>query len=716
MHTRKHRTAKVVPLALILAALLTAGSMTSCGGPGSDLPLLDNETVTGGTNGTADPSQTEDSSGLLVTPDTAPEAVTVEEAVTGGDTPTVKADTTVILTGDGASVEGAGVRVEGSVVTFTAAGTYFVTGQLTDGQLVVDTEDKEKVKLVLNGVSVSCSTGPAVYVKNSPKKTILYTEEGSINLLSDGSGYIVDDADQIEGEVYPNACVYACDDLKLDGAGTLQITGNADKGINTKDDLEIVGGTLIVQSVGTAVRGNDSVEMTGGSVTLTVTGEGDGLKSAQTEKDGKGYITISGGSLYITAIGDGISAATDLTVSGGSHVITTLDAGGKALSEATSSGNHMGRIGGDFGGGMMGGMMGGMNDGNSNKSSISAKGLKAEGTITFSGGKLTVTAVDDGIHANDTILLQNGEAYIRSGDDGVHADRYLVLSGGSYEIAQSYEGLEAAQITVSGGQTRITASDDGMNASNGSGGGMMGGIGGNMGGGDRPGGMGGNFGGGQKPGGNMGGDQKPGGDMGGETPPDLPEGETALAPDGGMMGGIDGFIDNGGSETEILEPLLTISGGYTIVNAAGDGIDSNGNIVMTGGTLLVFGPTDNGNGAIDYGDGNYSMTISGGTLLAVGSSGMAETADGDGQAVFACSFRSTISAGTLIGIKDADGKLICGYRLPKSISSVVFSSPALVVGDSYTLVQGGSAEADADGVIDLTTWTGYSDVGSLAAK
>lgn len=686
LHTRRKEddfmSTSARSMAVLLAALLVAGSLSACGKQ-DDLPLIDNST---GQTDTADGSVS--TGGSLVTPDTAPiETQPIEEAVRG-DYDASSATATVTLNGDSATAEGSGVRVSGSVVTFTAAGTYHITGQLTDGQLVVDTTDTEKVKLILDGVSIACSSGPAVYVRSSPKKTILYTAEGSVNLLSDGADYTVPDTEQVEGEVYPNACVYACDDLKLDGAGTLQITGNADKGINTKDDLEITGGSLTVRSVGTAVRGNDSVEMSGGTVTLTVTSEGDGLKSSQTEKDGKGYITISGGSLYITAIGDGISAATDLTVSGGSHVITTLDAGGKALAETSSSENQMGRIGGGFGGG---GMMGGMNDGNNNKPSISAKGLKATGTVTLSGGKLTITAVDDGIHANDTILLQNGEAYIRSGDDGAHADRYLVLSGGSYEIAQSYEGLEAAQITVSGGNTRITASDDGMNASNGSGGGMMGG----MGGGNRPGGS---FG-----GGGFGGGQKPGSNMGGETPPDLPDGESG-----------DELPDDSAAET--LEPLLTISGGYTIVNAAGDGIDSNGNIVMTGGTLLVFGPTDNGNGAIDYGDGNYSMTISGGTLLAVGSSGMAETADGDGQAVFACSFRSTISAGTLIGIKDADGKLICGYRLPKSISSVVFSSPELVAGNSYTLVQGGSAEADADGVLDLTTWTGYSDVGSLAAK
>ena len=189
---------------------------------------------------------------------------------------------------------------------------------------------------------------------------------------------------------------------------------------------------------------------------------------------------------------------------------------------------------------------------------------------------------------------------------------------------------------------------------------------------------------------------------------------------GGRPGGRSGENTDGqtagGTVTDTLTPLLTVSGGYTAVYASGDGIDSNGNIVMTGGTLLVFGPTDNGNGAIDYGDGNCSMTISGGTLLAVGSSGMAETATGSGQAVFDGAFRSSVAAGTLIGLCDADGSLLCGYRLTKVISSIVFSSAALTSGATYTLVQGGTAEADGDGVLDLSTWTGYSTLGSRAAE
>lgn len=227
---RGHHTGSGRAGVILLALALAAGSLAGCG-QRNDLPVIEN-----GTGGTGEYVRLPD--GSLVTPDTAPDAGEASVAQTGSyDAASVTA--VVTLTGDGATVSGSGVSISGSAVTFTSAGTYLISGDLADGQLIVDTADAEKVRLVLNGVSVACSTGPAVFVRSSPKKTVLYTAAGSVNLLSDGSGYTVEDAEQTEGEVYPNACVYACDDLRLDGEGTLRITGNADKGINTKDDLEI---------------------------------------------------------------------------------------------------------------------------------------------------------------------------------------------------------------------------------------------------------------------------------------------------------------------------------------------------------------------------------------------------------------------------------------------------------------------------------------------
>ena len=126
---------------------------------------------------------------------------------------------------------------------------------------------------------------------------------------------------------------------------------------------------------------------------------------------------------------------------------------------------------------------------------------------------------------------------LSSSDDGIHADNTLVISDGTIDITKCYEGLEAAAISINGGAISITASDDGINAADGS----------------------------------------------------------SSSEGGPRMGGGPGMGENSDSNCS-----LTINGGTVYVNAGGDGIDSNGYIVMTGGALVVDGPTDNGNGGLDY--------------------------------------------------------------------------------------------------------------------
>lgn len=657
---------------ICLALLLAASLLASCGSrgkDGADTQNTGNSSVTVEVGGSIPESFTGNVS-MTADPETAPEIKPATEPSAGDYTP---AGETVITLGDAAAVEGEGATAQGAVITITRAGTYLVSGRAADGQIIVDTADESKVTLLFNGASLTCQSGPAVFVKSAPKKVVISTVAGSVNLLSDGSGYIVPDEEQAEGEIYPNACIYSCEDLELIGDGELHITGNADKGINTKDDLKIKGGTLTVTSVGMGIRANDSLEMSGG--TVTVQAGGDGVKTANTETEGKGFLTVEGGSLYITAKGDGLSAATDLTVSGGSLVLTTTDTDGVVLEESAgnpTSSSMGGGFGGMGGGGRPGGP-GGMGESSADKAAISAKGLKAAELLTVSGGSVTVVAQDDGIHSDGDVHIAGGSVHIRAADDGIHAEKELTVSGGVLTVAQSYEGLEALHINILGGTNRITASDDGANATNGMGGGMMGGPGG------RP----------------------------GEAPGGMPDGWWGQGSDSGSTD----------TTTSAETPVLTFAGGYSVFNAAGDGIDSNGNIVISGGTVIVYGPTGNGNGPIDSGDGGYSVTVSGGMLLAVGSSGMAESAENAGQAVLAASWRGTgLSAGEIIGIADESGKVLAAFELPKAISSIVFSSADLTAGKTYSIVGGGSTTGTAtDGVIDPATYTGYESMGEIEA-
>ncbi len=642
-------------MAVMLAVLLSLAACTACGRKEPAGPAGDESTGQQAIAGSPTTGVSTGNAEATALPETAPEVPEVKEPTVGDYT----ADGTTVIWLDGEAMEvtgyGAEVSEDGSTVTITRAGVYVLSGTRADGQVVVDTTDSTKVTLVLNGASLSSTKGPAIFVRSAPKKVVLYTAAGSVNLLSDGVNYIIPDEEQVEGEIYPNACIYACDDLELDGEGTLQITGRADKGINTRDDLTIKGGTWVINSTGVGIRANDSLEVRGG--VLTVQSGGDGIKSANIETEGKGHISLTGGELYITARGDGVSAATDLSVTGGKLVITTTDTDGEVLAE--SSGDTPGRSsrapGGFMGGG--GGFPGGPGESRPDKAAISAKGLKAAGNLTVSGGNITIVTKDDGLHANGNITVENGFLHIRAADDGMHADKELLLAGGVSVVAQSYEGLEALHITVTGGTHRITASDDGANATSGEGGGM---------------------------------------------------GGPGFRPGMGGSGSIDFSED---------QPCLTFAGGYTVFNASGDGIDSNGWIKMTGGTVLVFGPTDNGNGPIDFGDGGYNMAISGGTFLAVGSSGMAETAENAGQSVLAAYWnRNGLSAGDIVGVLDAEGRVLAAFKLPKAIASIVYSSPNLTAGGTYTLVSGGSYTGDAiDGVITPAAYSGYESLGEIEA-
>ena len=508
-------------LRIICAALIlsTAASVSACrrdlSGDPADPPSLGGSVTVDGVEITPSTGNAD----VTAEPQTAPVTTPAEDPAEGDYTPTGE---TVIDLGETINIEGDGATVEGTTVTVTRAGSYLISGTLADGQIIVDTADESKVTLVFNGASLSCTHGPAIYVKSAPKKVVIFTAENSVNILSDGLGYVIPDEEQVEGEVYPNACIYSCEDLELNGGGELHIKGNADKGINTKDDLKIQSGTVTVTSVGAGIRANDSLEMSGG--TVTVNAGGDGVKTANTEATGKGYLTVTDGALYITAKGDGLSAATDLTVSGGNMVLTTTDTDGVVLKEFEGNPTS-GSMGGGFG--RPGGMMG---ESSADKAAISAKGLKAAGNLTVSGGKITIVAQDDGIHSDTNVHISNGMIHIRAADDGIHAEKELTVSGGVLTVAQSFEGLEALHINVLGGTNRITASDDGANATNG---------------------MGGGFGG-------------PGG-----TPP------------GGFPGG---RPRSGNTETTSTDtPLLNFAGGYNVFDAGGDGIDSNGNIVITGG-------------------------------------------------------------------------------------------------------------------------------------
>ncbi len=464
------------------------------------------------------------------------------------------------LNGGSISFSGSGAEVSNGVVTIKGQGTYTVSGTLSEGQIVVEAGESDKVLILLAGADITCTNGSPIYIKSGDKVTV-GLKEGTTNKLTDGTGYSQDDE--------ANAVIFSKSDLKITGTGALTINANYENAIHGKDDLKIYGGNITINAVNDDIKGKDSVVIANAAISIK-TG-GDGIQSDNEETD-KGYIQIQSGTITIES---------------------------------------------------------------------AKKAIQAQNYVTIDGGTINITSEGDGIHAEKT----------------------LTINGGDIKIAKSYEGLESAAIVLNGGTAIVNASDDGINGAGGTatattakattttstdatataaGGGPRG---------------------------------VPG------------DGMQGGGPGGGMQGGgMPGGGGPGGGMASSSTGTLAINGGTWIVSALGDGVDVNGSITMTGGTMIVQGPTNNGNGSLDY-DSTFGMT--GGLLIAAGSSGMAMTPN-QVSGVNTMHIVTSQTAGALIHITDESGNDLVTFSSQKNWQSFVFSSASIKLGTTYKVYTGGS--------------------------
>ncbi|MBW4839676.1 MAG: carbohydrate-binding domain-containing protein, partial [Paenibacillaceae bacterium] len=232
--------------------------------------------------------------------DTELASVTVADLVSFKDRDTKtdwSADTSTAITLNGntaAVTTGSGVKVSGGTVTIDAAGTYVLNGKLNDGQIIVDAAEEDDVQLVLNGAEIHDNDSAPIYIK-AAGNVILTLQEGTENTVSDGQNATVTDAESDA----PNAAIFSKADLTINGAGSLSVTGNNNNGINSKDDLKIVGGTINVEAVDDGILGKDMVAVKDGQI--TVKAGGDGIKSSNDTDADKGFVAIAGGTFNVTA-------------------------------------------------------------------------------------------------------------------------------------------------------------------------------------------------------------------------------------------------------------------------------------------------------------------------------------------------------------------------------------------------------------------------------
>ena len=580
----------------------------------------------------------------------------------------------ITLNGDNISCKSSDVKIDGSTITIQKAGTYLLSGTLTDGNIIVDSDDKENVRLIFNGVEISNSTTTPLYIKNA-EKTILTLVDGTENTLSDGENYILDDESNNE----PNGTIFSKDDLVINGLGSLTINANYNHGIQSKDLLKIISGNIDIISNGDSIIGKDGVIVK--EAVINIESQEDGIKATKVEEN-KGYIYLDNPEITIKAEKDGVQAATCLYVKDGKYNIETGETNENSQSNSDTSADY------------------------------SRKGMKAGVDITIENGEYTIDSEDDGIHSNNSITVNAGTVNIASKDDGVHADTELTINNGDIKVSESDEGLEAKYITINDGNIDITSSDDGINASSGSN--NTSDDGNAPGAGNRP----------EMPTNENGEVDTNAGnrpemptnengevDTNAGNRPEMPaneNGENTLGNNGGMMpgGGQGGFNESDGSE-------LVINGGIVHVNAGGDGIDSNGTITINGGEIYVDGPTSGGDGALDYAD---TCEINGGILVAAGSIGMA-TAPTSGSTQYSvnAAFSKTYNGETKVTVKDSSGNEVLTYTPAKNFQSFVFSTDKLKSGETYTIYAGDTQEGTFT-VSDITTTVGNVSSGMGGGK
>ncbi len=337
---------------------------------------------------------------------------------------TAKEYTTIVLSGSSASVSGKNaskVKTADGTVTITGKGYYVLEGNY-DGTVLIDAPEDEKVHMVLNGVTIKGQNGPAIYEKCSDKLIVMLVA-GTENSLSDASSY-ADTSDEA-----PDACLYAADDLTINGEGLLSVTGNYKAGIKTKDDLKIMSGNLTVTAADDAIKGHDSLAIAGGE--LTVSSGDDGIHS-------DGNVTIDNGTINVLKSVEAVEGLI-ITVNGGIINVVASDDGFNATNGSGS------QPGDNFGG-----SRGNWSENNSGNPADSETNRESETEVTvtpaiiINGGVIFVNSNGDGMDANGSIEVNGGYIYVSgSANDGNNAtdyDKNFILNGGTF-IATGMSGM-----------------------------------------------------------------------------------------------------------------------------------------------------------------------------------------------------------------------------------------------------------------------------------
>ncbi len=545
-------------------------------------------------------------------------------------------------------------------------GTFLISGT-ANGQILVDAKDTDKIHLVLNGVNLTSQNSAPVYVKNADKVIITLVGE---NTLTTSGEFEADGDNNIDGVVFSKS------DLSFNGEGALKIS-TTKHGIVVKDDLVFAGGEYTINSPDHAIDANDSVRIKDSVFSLT--SNGDGIHCENEEDSSKGFVYLQSGVFNITSDGDGISASSYLKARGGEYTI--ISGGGFENAEKNPGGfggNFGGGFGGNFGGNFEGnfgsgkGDMGAMTPPDMNTSSMQAGGRPSgsgkpnrgdmpqgdfgnfgEMPNDFSGefnGDFNFEFSEDNsvsakaIKATGAMVISGGVFNINAQDDAIHSNLSIEINGGEFNLQTGDDGIHADEtLVINSGEFTVSESYEGLEALH----------------------------------------------------LTINDGNiSVVSSDDGLnaAGGIDQSGFNGGRGDRFQMSSgggsVTITAGEVYLKASGDGIDANGTLEISGGSVIVCGPTTGDTSVLDF---DETATITNATFIGTGSINMAQTFTTAQNGLISLKTDST-KAGTEIILKDENGNTLVSHKPEYDFEILIISTPQMVKKGVYTLTIGDVSE------------------------
>ena len=500
------------------------------------------------------------------------------------------------------------------LVSIKKKGGEYVFQGSGNGSIAVKKEATDDAVLYLNGLDLTSTfTSVLTVKKDSTAKCTVYVVNSTENTLIDNISN--NEEKNTSNAAAENAVMKFKDasDVTITGGGTLNIEGNAKNGIKSNNILTIDGDVnLNISAPDNGISSDNSITINSATISI-IADEGDGIKASPDETTESTDDTTTAGNILINEGKYNITSGGDGIQADGDLIIYNGDF------SITSGGGHLNKTASD---------------------ANSCKGLKAGSYLSIYNGTYNIDSADDTIHSNEYVYMIAGDYTISTGDDGVHSDTSLIVGEEdnsddnlNINILDSYEGLESGTVYIYSGSIEISSSDDGINSAGGSSNGFN----------------------------DQNGDHfRPGGGGG-------------IGPNGGF-----GSFRPDSSFSKVPESSqndysINIYGGNIDVNAEGDGLDSNGNIEITAGEILVYGAASNGystdNSALDW---ETTCVISGGLVLAAGSSQMAMPPSNGSQPYII--YRNNVSKGKAINVLNENGEPVYSTFAIKQVNHIIYSS------------------------------------------